>query len=184
MFKESKTAQIAAYFLHKADSQMEHVKLMKLMYLADREALGTLGAFISDDSMYSMRMGPVLSQTLDLMSGNYDPLSEGAWSEWVSDKENHQVMLKKQISENDLDELSDAELSIMEKVYDRFGDWTMKALIDYTHGLKEWGNPGMGRIPIATESILDALGKTPEETRAILGYLEEAKGIDAALERL
>ena len=36
MFNELKTAQASAYLLHKAGGTMEHLKLMKLLYLADR----------------------------------------------------------------------------------------------------------------------------------------------------
>jgi uncharacterized phage-associated protein len=88
---------MAAYFLFRAGGgPMEHVKLMKLMYLADREAMDLYWFPISDDEYYSMKMGPVLSLALNLMSGNEDPESQGVWGEWVSAKENYRVSLQRE----------------------------------------------------------------------------------------
>ena len=47
MFNERKVAQIAAYFLHRRGGCMSHLKLMKLMYLADREAFNRFGRSIT-----------------------------------------------------------------------------------------------------------------------------------------
>ena len=43
MFNERKAAQVAAWFLRRSGRRMAHLKLMKLMYLADREALNEFG---------------------------------------------------------------------------------------------------------------------------------------------
>jgi uncharacterized phage-associated protein len=180
MFKELKVAQIAAYFLHRAGGAMPHLKLMKLMYLADREALGAYNATISGDTAYSMRLGPVLSRTLDFMGGHFD----GDWSEWITPKANWQVGLQREIAEDDLDELSDAEMRVLRAVHDRFGAWDKGKLIDYTHGLKEWRDPGLGRAPITPEDIFEAMGKDKEEIEARLRYLQEDAEIDAALASL
>jgi len=181
MFSERKTAQIAAYFLHRAGGTMEHVKLMKLMYLADREALDAYGSSISKDTMYSMKMGPVLSHTLDLMGGNYDPLCEGEWSGWISPKEHYCVSIKKEITDKSFDEMSEAEMSILEKIFKEFGDWEMRKLIDYTHGFREWKNPGIGRLPIEYRDIFEALGKPEDKIAVLLEYLQDEAEISAAL---
>jgi uncharacterized phage-associated protein len=180
MFKEPKVAQVAAYFLHRAGGSLPHVKLMKLMYLADREALGAHNSTISDDTAYSMRLGPVLSRTLDMMGGHFD----GEWSEWITPKANWQVGLQKEVSEDCLDELSDAEMHVLQTVYDKFGGWDKGKLIDYTHGLKEWKDPGLGRIPITPKDIFEAMGKDEEEIEARLQYLREDAEIDAAFASL
>jgi len=177
MYNVRKLAQMAAYFLHRnGGAPMEHVKLMKLMYLADREAMNIYGFPISNDEYYSMRMGPVLSLTLDLMGGNEGVEAQREWGEWVSDKENYQVSLqKKEMTESDLDELADEEISVLRKIFDSFCDWTMNRLIDYTHTLKEWIDPGSGRLPITLRSIFEALEKPAAEIEAKLKYLTTAK---------
>ena len=69
MFKEVKTAQVAAFFLAKAPGhRMPHLKLMKLLYLADRESMRETGYPMSWDRLVSMPHGPVLSTTLNLIN--------------------------------------------------------------------------------------------------------------------
>ena len=181
MFKENKAAQIAAYFLHRAGDTMQHVKLMKLMYLADREALDSYGLSISNDTAYSMRLGPVLSQTLDLMNGNFDPSDGGEWVKWITAKENYHLGLKKPVTEDSFQALSDGEISILRKVYDKYGDWSMGRLIRHTHTFGEWRNPGRGRIPIEVGDVFQALGKTDAEIEAKLGYIQDEEEIEEIL---
>jgi uncharacterized phage-associated protein len=170
-----KLAQMAAYFLYRAGRQMEHVKLMKLMYLADRGAIDMYGFPISDDEYWAMKMGPVLSMTLNLMGGYEDSELQGVWGEWVSDKENFRVDLRKEgMTESDLDQLADEEIAVLKGVYDEFGDWPMRNLINYTHRLQEWIDPGRSRLRITFRDILEALGKPEaiiEATLRKLGYL-------------
>lgn len=48
MFNERKAAQMAAFFLGQLlDRKMPHLKLMKLLYLSDREAVRAFGWPIS-----------------------------------------------------------------------------------------------------------------------------------------
>ena len=69
MFNEQKVAQMAAFFLNQtSEKQMSRLKLMKLLYLAERESVRYSGFSMSDDKFLSMPHGPVLSMTLELMS--------------------------------------------------------------------------------------------------------------------
>jgi uncharacterized phage-associated protein len=73
MFNERKVAQMAAFFLGQVQGgRMSHLKLMKLLYLAEREALRSLGLHLTGDHLVSMPHGPVLSMTLNLMDGNIE----------------------------------------------------------------------------------------------------------------
>jgi len=60
---------------------MSYMKLIKLMYLADREALLRWGRPISTDRYVSMDKGPVLSRVLDLATDGDDPSRPAIWSE-------------------------------------------------------------------------------------------------------
>jgi uncharacterized phage-associated protein len=177
MCRVRKLAQMAAYFLQQnGGGPMEHVKLMKLMYLADREAIDVYGFPISDDEYYSMKMGPVLSLTLDLMSDNEGPETQSEWSEWVSAKENHQVRPQKEITNGDLDEIVEEEIAVMKKVFDQFGGYTMRELVEYTHNeLGEWEELDRGRSPINLRTIFEKLGKPEPEIEAKIRCLESVK---------
>lgn len=70
MFTAETVAQIAAFFTHKEGGASKLLKLIKLMYLSDRESMRRHGYPISFDNFVSMEHGPVLSRTLNLISNN------------------------------------------------------------------------------------------------------------------
>ena len=72
-FNEAKAAQTAARLLKLRGGRMSYLKLIKLMYLIDREALLRWGRPVTTDCYVSMDKGPILSRTLIL--------SSSAWSE-------------------------------------------------------------------------------------------------------
>ena len=71
-FKEERTTDLARFFIGKSENlTIPHIKLLKLMYLADRESLKMFEHSITGDRYVSMRLGPVLSKTYGLIKG-YD----------------------------------------------------------------------------------------------------------------
>jgi uncharacterized phage-associated protein len=180
MSKARKLAQMAAYLLNRNGGPMKHVKLMKLMYLADREAMDRFWFPISDDEYYSMRMGPVLSMTLDLMSGNEGSEDQEEWGEWVSPLTKFYVDSQREFADADLEELAPEEIAVMRKVSAKFGSLSMEDIVKYTHTLQEWTDPGYGRLPIALRSIFEALGKPGAEIDDKLKRLGNAKPNSAA----
>jgi uncharacterized phage-associated protein len=69
VFREDKATAAAASFLQAAGGELEYLKLLKLMYLTERESLKTLSVSIKGDTFYSMKRGPVMSATYDLIKG-------------------------------------------------------------------------------------------------------------------
>lgn len=65
IFSERKAAEAAAFLLLKGGGGLELLKLMKLMYLAERESFKKYGESITGDAFVSMQHGPVLSGTYD-----------------------------------------------------------------------------------------------------------------------
>src|SRR4051812_25972921 len=66
-FDEAKATEATALFLALRGGQMHYMKLIKLLYLADREALLQWGVPITTDSYVSMDHGPVVSTIYDLI---------------------------------------------------------------------------------------------------------------------
>jgi uncharacterized phage-associated protein len=173
MFNEIKVAQMAAFFINKEVAGVQNImKLMKLLYLSDRESLRRYNEPITDDRMVSMDYGPVLSNTLSYINGYpymkwdqksnvYVTLSHG-WESWITAREQHQVSLTKKISINDLDELSEADLDVLESVWKDFGHMSQWDLSNYTHtSCPEWKDPNGSTIVINYSDIFCALGKDP-----------------------
>ena len=103
-FREDKASQVAAIFLKLRGGRMNHLKLMKLLYLAEREALIRLGRPIIFDYCVSMDHGPVLCQTLNLLHGESE--SDGHCEKAISQPINNEVSL---IDDPGDDKLSDDE---------------------------------------------------------------------------
>ena len=93
-FNEKKATQAAARFLRHSNGRMNYMKLIKLLYIADRDALTRWGRPITTDSYFSLKHGPVLSQVLDLITEEPNPLAcRTFWSEHISDPEHYSVSL-------------------------------------------------------------------------------------------
>lgn len=162
MYSEAKAAQMAAYLLHRCGGRTEYIKILKLMYLADRASLDQRGMSISEDSMVSMPYGPVLSKTYNHMMAP----SSGEWDKLIDDDSRYQISLKRPISLEDdqaLLELSIADIRLMDYVVDQFGKMSWKQLVDYTHDqCEEWKDPQGSSHPIRPYEVFRALGRDPD----------------------
>ncbi len=96
---------------------------MKLLYLSEREAVKRFAMPMINDNLVAMTHGPALSISLNLMDGDIESQVNG-WEEWISDKENHELSTKKKITREILDELSAADLEILEYIWEKFGAMT------------------------------------------------------------
>ena len=81
-FNLDKTIQAAAYLLkQEPECRMNYMRLLKMLYIANRQSLKTRDVPICGDKAYAMKRGPVLSATLDLINGS-DP-SSPQWSQTI-----------------------------------------------------------------------------------------------------
>jgi uncharacterized phage-associated protein len=161
LYSESKATAVASFFLEKAGKKLEDLKLMKLMYLAEREAIRLRNVGITGDDFYSMKNGPILSRTLNRLNPQDGSFSNGVWREHISVPEKWSVKLTKRF--NYELELSRREIGILADIWQRFGSWTKWQLVDHVHEFAEWRNPGDSRLPIAFQDILSGLGLPPDE---------------------
>ncbi len=190
MFCEKKVAQMAAYLLLKSGGRMAYLKLMKLLYLSDREYLIKYGDLMSGDKFYSMKLGPILSETLNLMR-NVNKVGGNDWAKFISRK-GSDVLLQPGFGERfeweeELGELSRADVKTLDSVFDKYGHYYKFDLANLTH-LKEvcpeWRDPGKSRLPIYTKDILLYSGKSELEAENILKNMRESellKGFSAQL---
>jgi len=185
MYSEHKAAQMCAFFLSKVEGgKMSHLKLMKLLYLADRESYRRHGHGISGDAMVSMPYGPALSQTLNHINGHTQS-APGGWDDWIADKADHQVQLKKKnITRRDLKEMSECDMDVMAAVWEKFGGMDWRTISDYTHThCAEWEDPNGSSKPIDYETILRAVGYSAKHAGEIAAVRREEEAIDMILQR-
>ena len=164
LFNEAKATQAAARLLKLRGGRMSCVKLVKLLYLADREALIRLGRPITTDCYVSTDNGPVVSRIYDLIRNEPAPNSVRIWARFISDPEDYEVSLLGDPGEG---ELSRAEEHLLDEVFEQHGQDSRWAIVDYTYGLPEWTCPDGGALPIEYTDILRAAHKTEAEISAI-----------------
>lgn len=184
MFTEDKVAQMSAYLLNKAGGSMPYIKLMKMLYLADKESYNRHGESMSDDCPVSMPHGPVLSQTYNLIKEGGRKGDTG-WNLWIKDDADYCVSLSRGFARDDLDELTNNDLKILDDTHDRFGNFDRWQLVDFTHdNCSEWQDPDGSSFPIKVEAIFRDLGKSEEETKALAENIRTQKLLDQARNRL
>ena len=160
-FNEAKVAQAAARLLKLRGGEMNYMKLIKLLYLIDREALKRWDRPVTTDRYVSMDKGPVLSNVLDLINNGSRPPAESPWGDLISEPHSHSVSLISAEEPPD-EELSRAEEELIDEIYAKFGSLSPWALVDFVHELPEGS-----AIPISYRDILHAVGKSDEDAVSI-----------------
>ena len=186
LFDERRAAQASAFLLHSAGGKLPLIKLVKLMYLAERLSLQRYGEPITGDRLVSMPHGPVLSRTYDFINGAL-PSQEGGWETWVADREGHMVTLRDpsmvRSPEQDLLRLSDSDLEVLGEIWQEFGHWDRWQLVQYTHSeaCPEWEDPDGSSKPIAYETLFEKTGYTHEQAAALANRLLEQRELNDAM---
>ena len=169
LFNEAKATQAATRFLRLRGGPMSYIKLIKLLYLADREALIRWGRPITTDCYVSTDAGPVVSRIYDLIRNEPSPNSVKIWGKFISDPEDYEVRL---LGDPGSGELSLAEEQLIDEVFRQHGQDSRWAIVDYTYSLPEWTQPDGGALPIEYRDILKAGHKTEAEISATEEELE------------
>ncbi|MCC6969197.1 MAG: SocA family protein [Phycisphaerales bacterium] len=173
-----KLVQIAAAFLRESPGhRMSYLRLLKLMYLLDRESVAETGLTASGDRSFAMKHGPVLSETFDIIKS--ESIHSPEWESYI-EKSGYSVLL---LRDPGNDRLSRFQLRAIQGLTDRFrsdDDWS---LVEHTHTLPEWqrNDPGNSSREIPFEHVLEAVGRG-SESEAIRAEVETEDAIRRFLE--
>jgi uncharacterized phage-associated protein len=164
-FNEAKATEAAARLIELRGGKMSYMKLIKLLYLADREALLRWGRPITTDRYVSMDHGPVVSNVYEMIRAEPQPGRGQFWRRLISEPDgNYDVSL---LSAPASAELSAAEESLLREVFASHGRKTRWEMRDLCHALPEWQDPEGSAIPIEYRDILQAAGRTRAEIAAL-----------------
>ena len=179
IFDEHKATQAAAYLLRRGGGRMRYMKLIKLLYLADRTALIETGSPITGDRFVAMKLGPVLSRVLDLIK-NPAPAAESIWQCSIA-CEGFDVVL---VEDAGVDQLSEYTEMVLGRIFDQYGQESEWSLSDLTHLLPEWTNPGTSVLPIDPADILRDGGYGEDELRMAISQADAVYRLRTALSEL
>ncbi|MEX1236935.1 MAG: Panacea domain-containing protein [Pseudomonadales bacterium] len=185
LYSEQRAAQIAAFFISKAGGRIEILKLMKLMYFAERESFKAYGEPMTGDRYYSLDHGPILSKTLDHINNMVDS-EPGGWESWIQDRENHLLSLREEGDPTArLTLLSEADIEILESTWSEYGRFSASQLRNLSHEIcDEWDDPDGSRLPILVSRILKSVGhKDPDVVKELTERIEAQRVMDMIFDR-
>mgnify|MGYP000066459501 FL=1 len=154
-----KAAQLAAFFAKQEGGKINYMKLLKLMYLVEREVFVNYGYSVTEDDLVLMKFGPVLSGAYDALKSEQSLHDD--WSFLFNAASGYDVSLRTALlSRDDFDHLSDYEVGVASAIWEKFKNFDQFSLSEYTHSLPEWSNPldsGVKTLPLSRKAI--ALGE-------------------------
>lgn len=174
--KVLKTIQAVGVLLrYDGVKRMNDMRLLKLLYIADRESLKETGRPVTGGPVIAMERGPVLKEVYELILGQHREMS--LWSRFYR-KERYDLL---ELAEPDVGQLSKYEIVKLQEVAKTYQDDDEWALVDITHKFPEWNRnaPGKSSKPIPLSNILEAIGQVD----AIDEISKEAQSL-AAFDRL
>ena len=125
--QEKKMINSILFFANKSHNHtINRLKLMKLLWLADRIHLNRYGRTILRDQYYAMPHGPVPSKTMDISEEQHDN---------IFDVENYEITAEDKF---DPKCFSQSDLDILEEVWDVYGNLNQYQLEDFSHLFPEW----------------------------------------------
>lgn len=171
VFRERKALEAVSYILERIPegTRTEYLKVVKLLYLADRQLMLDRGRTITGDQMNALPNGPILSTTLDLLEGEID-----GWGEHLTNPQQYVVELVQPVAPA---ALSRADMKALDSVLAEHGAKTWQELIEFTHTLSEWIMKGIGTkrkwAIIEVRELAEALGYNEEQAEAIVVHDQE-----------
>ncbi len=175
MYRLRKTIEAATYLLARLDGEMPFAKLVKLLYLADREQMKRRGTTITHDAYWSVRSGPILEHTLDAIKRGNE-----SWNcHMQTDLDAKVVSL---IAEARPDQLSRGELQVLDAVLQTFGRMRWPDLVAYARRFPEWTEVAHDRRAISLASMAKGVGYSDEEAAHIVAANRELDEVATFME--
>lgn len=158
-FQFEKTRQAAAELLRLHHLRMEYIRLLKLLYIVDRELLAEAGRTLTGDKAVAMKNGPVLSTVYKLIKSEGEKNLVQDWKSTIQ-RDGHEVVLIADVSCN---RLTKREVNKLSEVSRRYCEVDSYELSELTHDFQEWrdvfdtSNPNSS-YPMSWEQAMVAQG--------------------------
>lgn len=156
-FDHKKATQAVNYLVRKEGGQIDKLKLIKLVYFADRYHIRRYGRPIANDAYIAMPLGPVASSVKDIVEfSDYLDVAEREYATTYLGRGGLENIVVS-ILDVDTDVFSKSELEALDFAYNEFGNNSAPDLVNITHRYPEWDK---------FKSALDS----KETTRELMSY--------------
>ena len=171
-----KAIQAVGVLLRREGKRAGRLRLLKLLYIADRLSLKQTGCQILGSRIVAMKHGPLHSEVLDLVNG--DHIAAPKWSKYFRTIGRWVVLA----NEPPIGALSRYEVELINRVVDErqhLCDWDVA---DETHDFPEWRtvyldpNENTSR-PIPVELLIDSVGRSADK-ESILQDMKDSQTFD------
>jgi uncharacterized phage-associated protein len=173
-----KVTQAAAFLLKKHQGFMTRKRILKLLYIADRELILSSRRPLTGDRPVAMDHGPVLSHTYNLLKGT--ATGGKIWDRYI---EQIGPFTHRLIRDPGVGRMSKIELQKLTELVERYWLIDDDELSALTHEFAEWKRnepPKKQARQIPLEHVLEALGLAGEIEKMNRSAREEAE-LDALL---
>ncbi len=176
MYDAERAAQMAARFIRLEGDKISRLKLMKLMYLAEKEHLRQCGTPICGGRLASREHGPVIEEPFFSSYPN-NKKERDPWHTYIQADEQHHLKLTDKAKNDRFGRLSRRIENIIQKLYEQHKGKDQFQVRDYTHTLPEWKTPpeGMNRTPILYRELFTQWGYDADD---LCQRIEERKALD------
>lgn len=132
-----KITQVLNYIAEKQGGEVDYMKALKLLYLADRLHLRKYGRLITDDRLIAMKNGTLGSQAKDIaMQSLFLP---HVVYEYVEDKlKRDESKFTIETNNKERDQISETDLECVDNVLGYLGNKKPFELVKIVHELPEW----------------------------------------------
>lgn len=155
-FDPEKALQAAAFLLRREPGhRMNCMRLLKILYLAERESLRESGKPITGSRVVAMKRGPVLEDVLGLIRGQHRATPR--WAECIR-ADNYQLEMFNDPGVGKLSKFVTAKLEEVARRHQADDEWDM---VEVAQQLPEWrrNDPGDSSREIPLADILEAVGR-------------------------
>lgn len=175
-FNTTKVKQAAAVLIKAHAGRMSRLRLLKLLYIADREHFAQTLRPITGDRAVALENGPVPARTNNLLKG--EDSDAPLWEQHIQPEgpQDHRL-----VGDPGVDKLTRREIDLLHQVSERHRSCNDYDIAVETQQFQEWArnqpSPGASR-PIGFDDVLAALGLEQHKQR-----IEEESQAAAALDR-
>lgn len=134
-FDNQKATQAINLLAIKEGGKIDKLKVIKLIWIADRLHLRKYGRPIVNDTYLAMEYGAVGSSVKDFASFNVEEGEAKYLKEYLEPINKYNIKSKKQV---DTDVFSDSEIEMLEKSYNEYGFMDKFTLAKLSHEFPEW----------------------------------------------
>lgn len=180
MFDERKALDVACYFMKLHKLPINYMKLLKYMYIYERNQILEHSSVTISDDYFSMKNGPVLSKTYDLIKEitGESAKTSSIWHDYIIKSILDKFSLELTEEKNAFPRLSKMDMLEIEKIFHQYKSNDQWEMSEISHTFPEWTQIQFGREQFSFSDIVNKSNKSEDMKQEIIEEIEYYKKFD------